>query len=67
MVPKQISLWDNEALETGYRCMAQLKFGEAMILYEAEIVSQERLQSLLNEYEEVVKIVNTVRHNRKKK
>jgi four helix bundle protein len=37
------------------------------ILYEAEIVSQERLQSLLNEYEEVVKIVNTVRHNRKKK
>lgn len=37
------------------------------ILYEAEIVSQDRLQSLLNEYEEVVKIVNTIRHNRKNK
>ena len=30
MVPKQISLWDNEALETGYRCMAKLKFEEAI-------------------------------------
>lgn len=37
------------------------------ILEEAEIVSHEKLQSLLAEYEEVVKIVNTVRHNRKKK
>ena len=35
-------------------------------LHEAEIISLERLQSLLNEYEEVVKIVNTIRHKRKK-
>ena len=30
MVSKQISLWDNEALETGYHCMAQLKFENAI-------------------------------------
>ena len=36
------------------------------LLHEAEIISLERLQSLLNEYEEVVKIVNTIRHKRKK-
>lgn len=37
------------------------------ILEEAEIVSQEKLQCLLNEYVEVVKIANTIRHNRKNK
>lgn len=37
------------------------------MLEESEIVSQEKLQLLLKEYEEVVKIVNTVRYNRRKK
>lgn len=36
------------------------------LLHEAEIISFEKLQSLLAEYEEVVKIVNTVRHNSRK-
>lgn len=37
------------------------------ILWEAEIISHVKLQSLLEEYEEVVKIVNSIRHKRKKK
>lgn len=36
------------------------------ILHEAEIVSLDRLKLLLQEAEEIVKIMNTVRHNRKK-
>ncbi len=36
------------------------------LLHEAEIMSFEKLQSLLTEYKEVVKIVNTVRRNSKK-
>jgi len=36
------------------------------LLPEAEIISFEKLKSLLTEYEEVVKIVNTIRHNSKK-
>ncbi len=36
------------------------------LLHEAEIMSFEKLQSLLTECEEVVKIVNTVRHNSRK-
>ena len=36
------------------------------LLREAEIISFEKLKSLLTEYEEVVKIVNTVRHNSRK-
>ena len=39
MVPKQISLWDNEALETGYRCMAQLKFEEAIGHFKEALVT----------------------------
>jgi four helix bundle protein len=35
------------------------------LLADAEIVPMEKLSHLLNEYEEVVKIVNAVRHNRK--
>jgi len=37
------------------------------ILNEAKIVTTEKLQSFLKEYEEVVNITNTIRHNRKKK
>jgi four helix bundle protein len=36
------------------------------ILCDAEIVPREKLLLLLNEYEEVLKIINTVRHNMKK-
>ncbi len=36
------------------------------LLVEAEIMALDKLQYLLSEYEEVVKIVNSVRHNLKK-
>lgn len=36
------------------------------LLVEAEIMSSDKLQALLTEYEEVVKIVNTIRYNSKK-
>ena len=37
------------------------------LLQDAAIVGPEKLSSLMNEYEEVVKIANTIRHNRKGK
>ena len=39
MVTTQISLWDNAALETGYRCMAQLKFEEAIGHFKEALVT----------------------------
>ncbi len=36
------------------------------LLVEAEIMALDKLQYLLSEYEEVVKIVNSIRHNLKK-
>lgn len=37
------------------------------LLLEAQIVSKEKLSLLMDEYEEVLKIVNTIRHTRKRK
>lgn len=36
------------------------------ILAEAQILTFEKLEILLKDYEEIVKIVNTIRHNRKR-
>ena len=37
------------------------------LLQEAGIIAPEKLSSLMNDFEEVVKIANTIRHNRKGK
>jgi hypothetical protein len=39
MLPRQLSFWDNEALEKGYRCLDTLELSEAAIYFKEALVT----------------------------
>lgn len=51
MPVQQLSLWDNEALETGYRCLNALEWEEAILQF------NEALQGGIGEMESVQKLI----------
>ncbi len=56
MTTQQLSLWDNEALETGYRCLAALELEEAIRQF------NKALQAGIGEMESVKKLIGTCKY-----
>ena len=56
MPVQQLSFWDNEALETGYRCLAALQLDEASVQF------NKALQAGIGEMDSVQKLIEACKY-----